>query len=70
MRGLGKPARRQVGEYITEEGLEGVGLQETMKEDFTQKDLAELSGNNSFKWVWKEARGHSGGILMRVKDDN
>jgi hypothetical protein len=47
-----------------------VDLQETMKTDFTHKELSELSGNNNFKWIWKEASGHSGGILMGVKEDN
>jgi exonuclease III len=36
VRGLGRSARRrQVSEYIKEEALDGVGLQETMKKDFT-----------------------------------
>jgi exonuclease III len=71
VRGLGNPARRrQVREHIAEEGLEGVGLQETMKTDFTHKELSELSGNNNFRWIWKEASGHSGGILVGVREDN
>jgi hypothetical protein len=35
-RGLGKPSRRkQVREFITEENMEGIGLRQTMKEDFS-----------------------------------
>jgi exonuclease III len=70
VRGLGKPARRnQVRNYILQEGADLVGLQETMKQDFTDKVLEELSGGLYFKWVWLAARGRSGGILMGVKVD-
>jgi hypothetical protein len=40
-----------------------------MKVDFTH-DLSELYRNNNLKWVWKEASGHSGRILMGVRVDN
>jgi exonuclease III len=60
MRGFGKPARRQHRELIKEEGLDGVGIQETIKESFTQAALTELAGGSQFTWVWKSAKGHSG----------
>jgi exonuclease III len=44
-------------------------LQETIRKDFSQRELDELTGNQGFKWVWKEAVGHSGGILLGVIDD-
>jgi exonuclease III len=71
IRGFGRLARRrQIKDYIKEEFLDGVDLQETMKEDFTQRELEAISGE--FKWVWKGARGHSGGggILMGIKEDS
>jgi hypothetical protein len=38
IRGFGRAKRRkQIREYILQENLEGVGLQETIKGDFTQK---------------------------------
>jgi hypothetical protein len=34
--GFGGPARRNlIRDYISSEGLDGIGLQETMKKDFT-----------------------------------
>jgi exonuclease III len=70
IRGFGKLARRkQIREIVLEEKLDGFGLQETFKRDFSDKDLVEITGNLQFKWVWKEAVGHSGGILMGIKED-
>jgi exonuclease III len=61
IRGFGKVARRrQIRDYIMGEDVKGIGIQETMREDFSQKDLSEIAGNKSFKWIWKSARGHSG----------
>jgi hypothetical protein len=49
MRGFGRSARRrQVKNYIMEEKLEGIDLLETIKENFTQKELDEHSSGNSF----------------------
>jgi exonuclease III len=67
--GFGRPARRrQIKEYMQEENLDGCGLQETMKGDFSHQDLAEI-GDSQFKWVWKHSKGHSGGILLGVKEE-
>jgi exonuclease III len=71
IRGFGRLARRrQIREYIREEGVDGVGLQETIKSEFTQKDLSEIDPGHHFTWVWKGANGHSRGILMGIKEDN
>jgi hypothetical protein len=40
-----------------------------MKGDFTHSELGEISGGVPFKWVWKGSHGHSGGILMGVRED-
>lgn len=70
IRGFGRPARRrQIREYIMEESLDIVGLQETIKQDFSQKDLQEIVNNVCFRWSWLPATGHSGGILVGVKED-
>jgi hypothetical protein len=40
-----KPSRRKhIKDFIKQEGLAGIGLQETMKRDFTQSELGEISG--------------------------
>jgi exonuclease III len=70
IRGFGKAARRrQIRDFIMEESLDGVGLQETIREDFTQKDLADTAGSIQFRWVWSTAKGHSSGILMGVREE-
>jgi hypothetical protein len=44
IRGFGRPdRRRQIREYIKEEWLDGVGLQESMKENFTQTEFEAIS---------------------------
>ncbi|KAG2605021.1 hypothetical protein PVAP13_4NG076519 [Panicum virgatum] len=65
VRGLGKPARRrQIREYIWQENIDVVGLQETIKEDFSPQLLQEIDGGLKFVWHWVPSRGRSGGILM------
>lgn len=63
VRGLGKANRRSwVKEHILTEDLDIVAIQETIKQDFIDIELKELSGNRYFNWV--PSRGHSGGSLL------
>jgi exonuclease III len=69
MRGFGNPTRRRhVKDYIREEGLDTVGLQETIREDFSKKELDDLAGDH-FRWIWRGSIRHFGGILMGIKED-
>jgi hypothetical protein len=53
MRDFERPARRtQVKEYMKKENLDGIGLLETIRESFTQKELDDLAGGSSFRWIW------------------
>ena len=71
VRGLGKKARkRQVRDYVTKEKIDIVGLQETMKQDFTDHDLHELAGGANLIWFWLPATRKSGGILLGVNYDS
>lgn len=71
VRGLGKGRRRrQVKEYIDEHNLEVVGLQETVRETFTDRELLEIAGSRNFSWKWAPAKGRSGGILMGLNQDS
>ena len=71
VRGLLKKARRgQVREYIFNEKVDIVGLQETVKHDFADHELCELAGGANFTWFWLAAKGKSGGILLGVKVDS
>lgn len=65
IRGWGQAdRRRQLIEFTRYEGFEIVGIQETIKQDFTEKELAQVSGGLHFVWHWLSANGHSGGILL------
>jgi exonuclease III len=71
IRGIGKPARvRQLKEMILQEQVEVVGIQETIKQSFSRTDLLKINPRGDFCWEWLPARGHSGGILLGVKEDN
>jgi hypothetical protein len=70
MRGFRRPTKRaQLKEYIREELLDGARILETIRGEFTQKELDNLSGGNPFRWVWKSIVGHSGDILVGVRDE-
>lgn len=71
IRRVGKPARiRQFKEIIARERVEMVGVQETIKQTFTAADMAKIDPGGCLTWNWVPARGHSGGILVGVKEDN
>jgi hypothetical protein len=41
--------RRQLRDLILEEGLDGIGIQETIKKEFSTKDLSDVIGG--FQWI-------------------
>lgn len=70
IRGMGNPARvRQLKEIVKEQRCEIVGVQETIKQAFSDIELRALTPGQDFRWKWLPAQGHSGGILVGVKDD-
>jgi hypothetical protein len=38
-----------------------------MKVEFTNTELRNVVGGQSFSWNWTAAKGHSGGTLIGVK---
>ncbi|KAM0894533.1 hypothetical protein ACQ4PT_024480 [Festuca glaucescens] len=69
IRGFEAPGRQQqLKEYMRRENVDIVGLQETIKESFLLHELEGLS-RHKFAWHWRSASGHSGGILLGVKED-
>lgn len=70
MRGIGKATRKkQVSEYIRNDKLACVGLQETNKLDFSDSELREMAGVLDFTWKWIPASGLSGGIIIGVNNE-
>ncbi|XP_073363455.1 uncharacterized protein [Aegilops tauschii subsp. strangulata] len=62
--------RRQLIEYVRDEHIDIVAIQETMRSDFSWPELDRLS-THLFVWHWLPSSGnagHSGGILLGVKD--
>jgi hypothetical protein len=53
---------------MRQENVDIVGLQETIKESSLLHELEGLS-RHKFAWHWAPASGHSGGILLGVKED-
>lgn len=71
MRGFGGRARRgQLKDYIAQEKIDIVGIQETIKHDFIYSELQKIAGKEFFQWSWLPAKGKSRGILKGVKGDS
>ncbi|KAE8776575.1 hypothetical protein D1007_50757 [Hordeum vulgare] len=69
IRGFGLSGRRrQLIEYLREEEIDIVGLQETIRQDFSMLELQSLT-RHQFACQWLPATGHSGGILLGVRED-
>jgi hypothetical protein len=66
-RGLQDLAKHlHIPDCIREHCLDFVAVSETGKRDFTQIFLNRLSGGVDFKWVSRQPRGRSGGILVGI----
>jgi hypothetical protein len=44
--------------------LDILGLQESIKPDFSIVELRSLECSNPFIWNWVRVEGHSGGMLL------
>uniref|UniRef100_A0ACD5YMW8 Uncharacterized protein n=1 Tax=Avena sativa TaxID=4498 RepID=A0ACD5YMW8_AVESA len=60
--------KRQIKDYMRQENVDIVGFQETIKQDFQISELQGLS-RHKFMWNWIPASGHSGAILLGVKEE-
>jgi exonuclease III len=69
IRGFARRGRRTLlTEYLRLHRIDLVLLQETIKQDFTDAELASLEVGDKFFWSWLPANGHSGGMLLGVRD--
>lgn len=70
IRGCGHGGRRtQLKEYMAKERIDVVALQETIKTDFSFRELLAYDPLQRFDWHWVPSVGHSGGILMGCNRD-
>jgi hypothetical protein len=70
IRGFGQQGRRtQLIDYVKSDRFNIVGLQETIKKDFSMADLRSLECGGQYAWNWLSASGHSGGLLLGFRDN-
>ncbi|KAE8787033.1 dna replication licensing factor mcm2 [Hordeum vulgare] len=60
--------RQQLIDYMRQEDIDIMGLQETIRQDFSMLELQRLCRHH-FAWQWLPATGHSRGILLGVRED-
>ncbi|KAK1683865.1 hypothetical protein QYE76_044713 [Lolium multiflorum] len=69
IRGFGRKGRRTLlKDYLRLHRIDVVLLQETIKQDFSDAELRSLEIGDKFFWDWLPASGHSGGMLIGVRD--
>jgi exonuclease III len=70
IRGWGAPRRRtQLKNIFKTDQVDIIGLQETIKQDFSAQELRWLEHGGQFNWNWVPATGHSGGLLLGFRDE-
>ena len=63
-RGVGDKGKRDfVCESARNYKLDFIGIQETMKQDFSEATSLSIGGEISFNWSWTPSKGRSGCIL-------
>ena len=70
VRDIGPDIKRSfIRDIIVSKKLDFVGIQETIKNDFSRNGLRNLCGGRNFQWSWNPTRGMSGGILVGINKD-
>jgi hypothetical protein len=71
IRGFGQQGcRTQLKDFMREHRLDVLGLQETIKQDFSTAELRSLECGQPFIWNWVPAEGHSGGLLLGFREES
>ena len=71
MRGFGqRDRRRQLRQFLRQTRVDVIGIQETIRSDFSDAELASLVGGLPFVWHWIPAVGLSGGILIGANSES
>lgn len=61
--------KNQLKELILKHQVDVVGLQETIKQKFTSRELTSLATGQDMTWEWIAPNGRSGGLLLGVNKD-
>uniref|UniRef100_A0A453DF18 Endonuclease/exonuclease/phosphatase domain-containing protein n=1 Tax=Aegilops tauschii subsp. strangulata TaxID=200361 RepID=A0A453DF18_AEGTS len=70
-RGVGKRGMATcLSDIISDHSIDFLGLQETLKRDFSPKLIRKFDPFGIFHWEWVPAVGRSGGILCGIRINN
>uniref|UniRef100_A0A453KDR9 Endonuclease/exonuclease/phosphatase domain-containing protein n=1 Tax=Aegilops tauschii subsp. strangulata TaxID=200361 RepID=A0A453KDR9_AEGTS len=70
-RGVGKKGMATcLSDMISDHSVDFLGLQETMKKNFSPGCLRKIDPFSIFSWNWTPSVGKSGGILCGIRNDN
>ena len=59
-----------IKECVSKYMLDFIGIQETIKQEFSPNFLSGIGGDMEFNWTWNPARGKSGGILVGINKNS
>jgi exonuclease III len=62
--------RNQLKQIKQQHRVDVICLHETIKADYTSRELDDLGEGFNVEWIWTEAQGHSGGTLTGVRTDD
>ena len=69
-RGTGDVVKKSyISDNATEHKFDFIGIQETVRQDYTVDFLRQISGSQEYCWEGIPARGRSGGILVGINKD-
>jgi exonuclease III len=70
VRGLGSKGRKaQLKKIVQEHQIKCLCISETIKQNFTNRELQALGGGSAFTWNWIPPTGRSGGLIMGVDEE-
>jgi len=70
IRGLDSKGRKaQLKKILFEHKVNCVCISESIKQNFTAREVTALGRGNSFTWNWVPSQGHSGGLLLGIDDE-
>jgi exonuclease III len=63
-----KGRHNQLRDFLRFNKFDIICLQETIRQEFSLQELENLVSGEKFFWAWLPANGHSGGLLLGIRD--
>lgn len=71
IRGLNSGGRKiQLGVLMAKHQVDVVCLQETIKQNFTARELASIARGQDMSWEWISPEGRFGGLLIGANNES